>query len=529
MSLNTSSDVINLSATELARLVRAKKLSAREVVEAHIRRIEAVNPQLNAVVIPLFDEALTQAKAADEQQAQGKPLGPLHGVPVTIKEQYAVAGTQTTLGLQHMVGKKQSDGPLVTRLRQAGAIILGKTNISQTLFYYEADNPVYGRTKNPWNLERTPGGSSGGEAAIIAAGGSPLGMGADFGGSLRIPSHFCGICTLKPTAGRLTNDDTPPEFFRNYQDAILPAPGPMARRVADLCLAMDNLVASPAESISSLLPPVPWPDSKKITIKGLRVGMYTDDGFFPAAPALRRVVEEAAKALKEQGVSVETFTPPDVAEALRLFNIAMADGAKFLKDMLAGEKPARQIKGFLLAAGLQNALRPALVRLMEARGQHRTAFILNLQSVRASTAGYWKLVAELNSYRRRYIAALDKAGLDALICPPFAVPAILHGGGEHNIPFTSGSYAALYNILGMPAGVIPASRVQKSEETDRALSKDTMEQQVRLSEVGSAGLPVGVQVVARYWREDIVLAVMAALEEHFKTQPDYPKCPVTPS
>ena len=180
--------ITNLSASEIAQRIQAGHLSARNVVEAHIQRIEAVNPQLNAVVIPLFDQARNQAVAADQAQRRGEPLGPLHGVPITIKEQHRVKGTQTTLGATHQIGKVyHSEGPLVTMLRQAGAIILGKTNILQTLMGWESDNRVYGRTNNPWNLARSPGGSSGGEGAIVAARGSPLGLAADLGEAFACP------------------------------------------------------------------------------------------------------------------------------------------------------------------------------------------------------------------------------------------------------------------------------------------------------------------------------------------------------
>ncbi len=246
-----------MSATELARETKAGEISARETVEAHIRRIEDVNKHLNAVVATLFDEAIAQA-AADEGRSRNKELGPLHGVPITIKEQHRVVGTDTTIGLPNQVGKKaENNGPLVARLRQAGAIVLGKTNVSQLLIYCESDNPVYGRTNNPWNLERTPGGSSGGEAAIIAAGGSSLGLGSDLGGSIRIPAHFYGIHSLKPTSRRLTNDDSPYHLLVvGPRGDSGTATGPMARTVADLCLAMDVL-AAPALETTDLVPPMP--------------------------------------------------------------------------------------------------------------------------------------------------------------------------------------------------------------------------------------------------------------------------------
>jgi fatty acid amide hydrolase len=301
---------LTLGAGGIANCVASGDLSAREVVEEHIRRIEEVNSRLNAVVVPLFDRARNDAAAADAARSRGEPLGPLHGVPVTIKEQFLVAGTPTTVGLPSRVSHRAaSDGPLVQRLRQSGAIVLGKTNLSQLLIYHESDNPVYGRTNNPWDPGRTPGGSSGGEAAIVAAGGSPLGLGGDFGGSIRIPAHFSGLHGLRPTAGRLTGLDTPAAVFAKGQEAIVPQPGPLARTVEDLALAMSVLAAPGLEAIDPGVPPVPWPDWTGVSLSGLRVAAYADDGFFRPAPAVRRAVREAAAALRTLGAQVEDWTP----------------------------------------------------------------------------------------------------------------------------------------------------------------------------------------------------------------------------
>ena len=277
--------ITDLSASEIAQRIQAGHLSAREVVESHIQRIEAVNPQLSAVVIPLFEEARTQAVAADQAQRRGEPLGPLHGVPITIKEQHRVKGTQTTLGAAHQMGKVyRSEGPLVTKLRQAGAIILGKTNILQALMGWESDNRVYGRTNNPWNLGRSPGGSSGGESAIIAARGSPLGLAADLGGSIRVPAHFCGLHGLKPTSGRLTNDDFPSGLLplANGLAAMVQQAGPIARTVADLQLVMALLAKTSLEVTRDLVPPVPWSDPAAVRVEDLRLGIFADNGLFPA-------------------------------------------------------------------------------------------------------------------------------------------------------------------------------------------------------------------------------------------------------
>jgi fatty acid amide hydrolase len=516
--------ITSLTATEIAQKIKASELSAREVVDAHIQRIEQVNTRLNAVVIPLFDQARKEADAADTAQRQGDVLGPLHGVPITIKEQFLVKDTATTFGVLNLKNHRATeDGPLVKRLREAGAIILGKTNTGQLLMYIESDNPVYGRTNNPWSLERSPGGSSGGEAAIIAAGGSPLGLGADFGGSIREPSHFCAIQGLKPTAWRLTKFDIRPGIFSGGQEGIVPQPGPMARSVADLALAMSILAAPGLERIDSSVPPVPWPTFDKVAMRGMRIAMYTDDSYFTASPAIRRVVTEAAEALRAAGAEVESWMPPDVNEAMRLFfSIASADAANALKRALGPDKPMPQIRAILQGSSIPKPLRRFVAAIMQIAGQTRMSRIARQTGAR-SAESYWKLIEDLGIYRLRFYKALDSGRFDAIICPPTSLPAVLHGSTTTLLDFDS--YARLYNVLGMPAGVVAAGCVRAGEESDRSPNKDRVERTAEEVEMGSTGLPVGVQVVARHWREDIVLAVMSALEGHFRTQPDYPGQP----
>jgi fatty acid amide hydrolase len=472
----------------------------------------------------LFDEARAQAVEADEARSRGEPLGPLHGVPVTIKEQYRVAGTQTTLGATNQIGNVYHDeGPLVTKLRQAGDIILGKTNIIQTLAGWESDNRVYGRSNNPWNLDRTPGGSSGGEGAIIAAKGSALGLAGDFAGSTRIPAHFCGVHGLKPTSGRLSNDDFPPDLLGGGQEVFIPQPGPIARTVADIQLAMEVFAATSLEITQDLVPPVPWPDPAKIQIEGMRIGMYTDNGYFPASPALRRAVEEAADALRGRGASIALLTPPDVDEAIRIFLGAVsAGGGKDYKRLLGDEKPIPQVAGLFRGVWSPPFVLRLMSRMMAMRGQRYLASMM--QYIRpGSTEKYWEIVEARNRCRTSFHQTLDEGNFDAIICPPYALPALTHGSSEHLFP--AGSYGFVYNMLGAPAGVVSITKVQPGEESDRKVSRDKADITAREVEQGSAGLPVSVQVVARHWREDIVLAVMAALEEHFRTTPSYPAYP----
>ncbi len=509
-----------LGAAELARMIASGTISSAEAVERHIERIEQSHSKLNAVVWPLFERARAQAAEADRARTSAAALGPLHGVPITIKEQFEVEGAPSTWGLPSRAGQfARSDGPLVKRLRAAGAIVLGVTNVPQMLFYLESDNPVYGRSNNPWNVARSPGGSSGGEGAIIAAGGSPLGLGADIGGSIRVPAHFSGIHGIKPTSGRLTGLDNP-AFFHSGQEAILPQLGPMARHVEDLELAMSVLAAPGQEKLDYSIPPVPWPDPKRVDVSRLRIASYSDDGFFHAAPGVRRAVEVAADALRAEGATVETWRPPRVADAMGLFyGLFGADGGDWLKRSIGSNPVTPPIKTLLQGAGIPRALRPLVAAVLDGVGQHRTA-LLARRFRSLSTAQYVTLVGERNRYQREFLAALDSGRFDAILCPPHALPALTHGASVHAGP--AASYSMLYNLLGLPAGVVAVTRVRAGEESDRPVSKDVVEKTARAVEQGSAGLPLGVQVAARRWREDIVLAVMAAAERRLKGNADYP-------
>jgi fatty acid amide hydrolase len=534
-SANTSDGPITrLSAGELAEQIRTGKLTSRAAVEAHIKRIQEVNPHLNALVVELFDKARADAKAADEAQARGEHLGPLHGVPITMKEEFAVQGTPSTFGVESRATlKADADGLPAQLLRKSGAIILGKTNVAQLLIYHESDNPVYGKTNNPWNLERSPGGSSGGEAALIAAGASPLGLGSDLGGSVRVPAAFCGIYGLKPTANRFPSTDQPGHLFEPMHD-IVSQPGPLARNVADLALVMSILSSqedgtNPARSGKNGAQPshtseqAEWLSYPTAAVKGLRVGMYTYDGFFEAAPSVQRAVGVAAKALERRGVQVVEWQPPDVPQAMRLFfGLLSADGGKWFKKFLGVGKRDRRTSGLLQLGGLPGVIRRAMGFALKVVGQRKTAELLSTLGAR-NPEQYQKLVQAQADYREKFLAAMDKAGIDAILCPPYALPALTHGS-SYNLA-TAASYAELYNVLGMPAGVAPVSKVQPGEESQRPASRDMVLSAARSVEIGSTGLPLGVQVVARHWREDIVLSLLGALESELRSESDYPTHP----
>lgn len=533
LSTGTGEQIVGQTASELARNVAQGEFSATEVLEAHLERIEAINPVLNAIVVPLFDEARTAAKEADLAKQRGEPLGPLHGVPVTVKECLDIAGTASSLGVEQLAKRiAKVDGPLVARLRKAGALLVGKTNLPQLAMYLETDGPLFGRCNNPWDLSRSPGGSSGGEAAILAARGSALGLATDAGGSIRQPAHCCGVFGLKPTSGRLTQTDLPVttvtagEFLMPNNLAGLQAilqPGPMARCVDDLELAMQVLAAPGLDRIDPTVPPMPFPKMGDIQPETMRVGFYTDDGTQTVSPAVRRAVGEAVGALQASGIEVEPFEPPGVHDAMDLFrSLIYPDGGAAFRRMLGSAELDSRLKQSVSAASMPEWIRPVAAWALDMGGQPRLAD--SLRSLRRLSAdGFRQRVAQRAAYCTTFLNAMDRQRLDAIVCPAFPVPAPQHGAGTELGMMTS--YTALYNLLGLPTGVVPWTRVREQETSDRADSRCKVERAARHIEQGSTGLPIGVQVVGRHWREDVVLAMMKSLEAAARLRDDFPDNP----
>jgi fatty acid amide hydrolase len=513
VAMSNETDICRLSATELARRIASGEIFAIDAVEALIERIERVNPKLNAVVVKRYDAARAEARAVDARRARGDSLPPLAGVPVTIKECLDLKGTPSTFGLKARANTLATeDDPYVRRLREAGAIVLGKTNVAQILMYTESDNPVYGRSNNPWNVERTPGGSSGGQTAIIAAGGSALGLGTDIGGSLRIPAHYCGIATLRPTAGRIP--DAGRYSVPTGQQAVASQTGPLARDVEDLALGL---------AVINGASPMPLGDFRTVDVSKLRVGVFTDDGFFTPSPAIKRAVREAAEMLAVAGATIVPWQPPAPAITMGIWLAAVtADRGKGMKRLLHGEKVDPRIGALLKLAALPRWARSLIGKIAEAFGQKTlAATVRNLGD--GSAAHYWRTVEAQIDYQHAWRLALDEQALDVVLCPAYGVAAVRHGA--NNNLATTGSYALLVPVLGYPAGIVPVTRVRAGEESERPASKDMAERTARASEESSAGLPVGVQVIARPWREDVALAAMAAVEAAARKCPDYPAAP----
>ena len=451
------SELASFSVTELVRLIRRGEVSPVEIAEACLRRIERVNPSLNAIVTLAPD---TLERAREAAAMRGDDLGALHGIPFTVKDTIATAGLRTTSGTTIRADfVPDRDAEAVARLRAAGAIILGKTNTAEMAMDYTADNPVFGRTNNPHDASRTPGGSSGGEAAAIASGMSPCGIGSDLAGSIRIPAHFCGIAGFKPATGSVPGSGQFPAGIGPY--ALGSVIGPMARRVEDLHLLFAVLSGS-GDSSADTLP------RRQAELPATRVGWYADDGVVAVTEDTRRAVVAAADALGQYGLNVTEIRPPGVERALELWlSLFSRASVVALREAYAGrEEEAGAFVRWRLATA-DDTPPPTLDEYIAS----------------------WR---ERDRLRSELIEWMNTTPL--LVAPVGAVPAFAHDvhkvtiGEKQVSTFCAFSYSQAFNVFDLPAVSVPAGR-------------------------SSEGLPIGVQIVGRPGDEVSVLKAARIVEE----------------
>ncbi len=511
-----------LSATELSSALTRGETSSAEVVSALLSRIDAHNGRIKALCQVFHEPARARAKVLDEERRAGTVRSALHGIPISVKECFDIAGEATTLGLESWRGKRvKNSAAMVTLIEEAGAIVIGRGNLSQTMLFPEARNPVYGQTVNPWSAEHSPGGSSGGDAAAVAAGFVPLAVGTDIGGSLRVPAHFCGISGFKPTLDRL-----PARGQRTAlagQEVIRSQSGPLARSVNDLDLFFGALSAERATELDGRTPPLPWIAHRAVKIEGRRVGMFVYDGVFKASDGVARAVGRAADALRGCGVTVVPFEPPEVQKVMDAYMSAIsADGGLTLLAAVGDEAIDPVLQPLIRLVKLPSLARRALRRGLYAAGEVRTARVVASLGEK-TVARYWALTDEIRQYRFRLLDAMAAAELDALLCPVFPTPAFGHEGAKG---FTSAlSYSMLFNATQLPAGAVPVTRVRASE-TRRKAPADRLDKHAVEIDAKSVSLPVGVQVAGKPWQEPLVLALMAAIEASCSTDHEFPRTPV---
>jgi amidase len=432
----------------LAAALRTGEMSSVDVTRACLDRIGEVNPRLNAVAQLRAEAALAEARRADTTPTDQR--GVLHGLPMTIKDSLDTAGTITTGGTKGRAAFVPSeDATVVRRVRAAGAILLGKTNTPDLTLNYETSNLVYGRTKNPYDLERTSGGSSGGAAAIVAAGGSPLEIGSDTGGSIRLPAHLCGIAGLKPTAHRVPRTG----HIVNYEGVsqFLTHIGPLARRVDDLAFLLPVL-AGP-DGVDPHVVPVPLGDHSAVRVPGLRVGSFTNlPPLVPTAETVRAVVA-AVDALRRGGCETREIAIPDSDQIFPTYmTVLFGDGGE------------------------------AIRRALDRWGSAESTLRARMDTMKALTSA--ELMARyewLDGWRSRMLGLF--AEVDVIVGPVNVGPAVRHDTFDR----ATAAYTQVFNLTGWPSTVVRAG-------------------------TSPEGLPIGVQVVAPPWRDDLSMAVAQEVE-----------------
>lgn len=462
------SGLVLRSAVEQLKMLRVGEVSIVDLAEAHIAQIERLNSQINAFAD--FDAARVRAQAR-ALEAPKVRRGLLHGLPVTVKSSVATAGHKCEIGSSLNEGDiPTDDAVVVARLRAAGVLILGTTNCPEFLMAYETDNLLHGRTANPWDLERTPGGSSGGESAAIAAGMSAAGLGSDSGGSVRVPAHFTGICSLKPTPGRIPGAGHLPPCVGPF--STLGAIGPMARTMDDVTLMFRTL--SGQDPYDPVSPPLALRTPSLEELRAHTIGCFEDDGLVPVTLETRAAVQAAASALREAGFRVEPFRPRTLEQLRKLWwKFFVQCGAMFYEPTIRGK---------------QQQLSPIF-----------REFLSIAESVpRFSAAELLDAWAELDLLAAKTLEEMDTHPV--LLCPVASVPAWRHGErvwsveGQNVAYLDAVRHTQWFNVLAAPAAVVPVGRSLE-------------------------GLPIGVQIVARPFEDEIVLGIGSLLDKAFGYRP----------
>ncbi|NWT68811.1 FAAH1 hydrolase, partial [Prunella himalayana] len=495
--------ILSLPLLELTARLQEGSLSPRTVLYTYLEKVSAleVTQQTNCLrhFIPECEEQLQEVEGHKEK-------GLLYGIPVSIKDHIGHKGHLATCGLVQCLGTLvEEDSVLVKVLKRQGAIPFAMTNVPQSLFSYECSNPIFGQTLNPLNAQRGPGGSSGGEGALIAGGGSILGIGSDVGGSIRLPSSFCGLCGLKPTAQRLR--------WRGCLLLSHPVPcalGPMARDVDSLALCMKALLCQEMFQLDPTVPPIPFNEEVYSSSTPLRVGYYDTDGYFPLPPCMRRAVRETRRALQAAGHQLVLFSPPRIPYVMtELFmKTFFADGGRTWLDVFTGNIVDPGLKPQVNSCKIPRLVKKLLALLLKPLLKD-VAMISTCRSVKEM----WNHHHQIQVYRSQFISQWKELQLDVVLCPVLG-PAFTTGYPRKLL--TAISSTMLYNVLNFPAGVVPVSTVTEADEEELKLYKgccdDPWDRTLKQAVSGAVGLPVAVQCVALPWQEELCLRFMKEVE-----------------
>ncbi|XP_039983659.1 fatty-acid amide hydrolase 1 [Xiphias gladius] len=506
-----SAVILTLSLSELTEQLQKGSLSPEDVFYSYMEKTLDLNKKLNCctgILLESFDQLKTIGSNKE---------GLLYGVPVSIKENFECKNHDSTCGVVvNLDQPAHKDSVIVEVLKRQGAIPFVKTNIPQGLLSYECSNPIYGLTVNPHNLQKTSGGSSGGEGALIGGGGSLLGLGSDIGGSIRIPASFCGICGFKPTAGRLSSQGLT-AIYRG-QKSVLSSPGPMARDVDSLALCMKALLCDHMFSLDPTVPPIPFNVQIYQSSKPLRIGYFESDGYMQSSPSMARGIREVKALLEQAGHTLVPYSPlkiDHVVTELMLRGI-LADGGTNLLQKLKGGPLDPCLRAQIYPLYIPKWLKKTLSFLLKPLAP-RVSNFLSVSCGVGSVPDLWKQHAAVEDYICETIAEWRRCNIDVLLCPMIGPAFNFFYCSKNNAMV---SYTMLYNLLTFPAGVVCVSTVTAEDEEKlkdhKGIYQDCLDKVFKQAVSGGEGLPVGVQCVALPWQDELCLRFMKEVEQLVK-------------
>ncbi|XP_014767733.1 fatty acid amide hydrolase 1 [Octopus bimaculoides] len=496
--------ILSLDIVQLQKQLKERSLKAIDVLHAYQFKALEAQEKTNCI-IALIPEAEELALNCDSLPSVTKPL---HGIPISLKETVVCKGLHQTWALASSLldPPATDDSNFVKCLKELGAIPFVTTNVPQTLMTISCDNNIYGQTRNPHNADRCPGGSSGGEGALIGYGGSILGIGTDLGGSIRCPSHFCGIYGLKTTVNRFGTGSS--KEIMNGQILIENSTGPMTQTSDGLIIAAKALFSQEVFEMDPQISPIKFQDHLFESKKNLRIGYYVTDNVVNTTSACQRAVLVAKKALEAKGHTMIEFTPPRVLDALCLAaKILWLDG-RIKTRLIKHEKPSKEM---------------FLERMLEGFNRIIAAFIypfdktssrfLSVMDGMTKYDDIYNLVDKKRDYDKEFADAMQKHNLDAIICPVFGSPSLLiNCPGFGRFP----TYTLLYNLLNYPGVSMPVTKVTEEDVKMTYNAKTMAEYFMKKSIPGSVGLPVNIQVVAPTYKDELALRIMKELDSELK-------------
>ncbi|XP_077189995.1 fatty-acid amide hydrolase 1-like [Paroedura picta] len=503
-----SASVLSFTLPQLLGKLRDGSLSPESVFYTYADKALDVTRELNCVTDYLGDSA-SQLLHAKSQEKKGM----LYGVPISLKDSIDCKDHDSTLGLVKRLHKPATaDAVVVQVLKEQGAIPFVKTNVSQSLLSYDCSNLIFGQTMNPVDHTKTPGGSSGGEGALIKSGGSILGIGTDVGGSIRIPAAFCGICGFKTTANRISKKGIVPSI--RGQKSVSVGVGPMARDVESLVLCLRALMCDKMFQLDPTVAPLPFSEEVYSSSQPLRIGYYTTDSFTMSSPSMKRAVLETKHLLEKAGHVLVPFKPLQMEHFMNTLipGGLFADGGATFQESFQGESVDPNLRELLLLTKLPGWFKSLSSWIITAISSRMSTTLRNMKE--KSVYQLWKFHIEIEEYRQEFIAEWKRLNLDVMLCPALGPAFKIGFPGKYSV---GSSFTILYNVLDCPAGVVPVTTVTEKDEEDlktlRGHYNDIWDRTFMKAVEGAVGLPVAVQCVALPWQDELCLRFMKEVEK----------------